>query len=63
MCLIHQDGFWFGHVPFGSLEKFQFLRQFPVDHLSFPVVSTFIHLLRLFATFGYVIDRFVPITA
>ena len=33
-CLIPQDGFWFSHVPIGSLVKFQFLAQFPVDHLS-----------------------------
>ena len=31
VCLILQDGFWFVHVPFGSMIKFQFLAQFPVD--------------------------------
>ena len=27
------DGFLFGHIPLGSMVTFQFLAQFPVDHL------------------------------
>ena len=38
-CLILQDGFWFVYVLFGCLVKFKLLAQFPVDHLSHPVVS------------------------
>ena len=41
-----QDGFWFVHIPFGSMVKFQFLAQFPVDHQSYLVVSSLILLLR-----------------
>ena len=44
---------------FGRMVKFQFLAQFSVDHLAHPVVSSFILLLRSFATFAYVINRFV----
>ena len=42
MHLILLDGFWFVHIPFGSMVKFQFLAQFSVDHLSYTVVSSFI---------------------
>ena len=38
MCLILQDGFWFVHVPFVNMVEFQFLTQFPMDHLSHLVV-------------------------
>ena len=37
---ILQNGFWFGHLPFGSMVKFKFFAQFPVDHLLHPVVSS-----------------------
>ena len=40
------DGFCFVHIPFGSMVKFQFLAQFPMDHLSHPVVSSLILFLR-----------------
>ena len=43
MHLILQNIFWFVHVPFGSIVKFQFLAQFPVDHFSHPVVSSFFY--------------------
>ena len=32
--LILRDEFWFVQVPFIRMVKFQFLAQFPVDHLS-----------------------------
>ena len=31
--LIHLDRFWFVHIPFGCMVKFQFLVQVPVDYL------------------------------
>ena len=34
--LILQDWFWFVNIPFVRMVKFQFLAQFPVDHLSHP---------------------------
>ena len=42
--------------------KFQFLAQFPVDHLAHPVVSSLLRFPCSFAAFSYVIDRFVSIT-
>ena len=45
MCLILQDRFWVVQIPFGRMVKFQFLAQFPVDHLLHPVVSTLILFL------------------
>ena len=38
--------FWFVHAPLSSIVKFQFLAQFPLDHLSHPVVSNLILLLH-----------------
>ena len=38
--LVLKKGFWFVHIPFGSIVKFQFLAQFSVDHLHQPVVSS-----------------------
>ena len=46
MRLILEDGFWFMHISFRNMVKFQFLAQFPVDHLPHPVVSSLILLLR-----------------
>ena len=40
MHLILQDGFSFVYISFGCIIKFQFLAQFPLDHLSHPVVSS-----------------------
>ena len=37
--------FWFMHVPFGSIVKSWFLTQFPVNHLSYPVVLSLVFLL------------------
>ena len=37
MRLLLQDGYWFVHISFGSIVKFQFLVQFQVDHLPNPV--------------------------
>ena len=42
MRLILQDEFWFMHIPFGSMVKFQFLTRFPADLLPHPVVPSFI---------------------
>ena len=53
MRLIHKDRFWFVHIPFSSMLKFQFLAQFPVDHLLHSFVSYPMLLLRLLATFAY----------
>ena len=43
--LIFQDRFWVMHLPFVPMMKSKFLAQFPVDHLSHPVVSSFILFL------------------
>ena len=45
MPLILEDRFRFVHIPYGSMVKFQFLAQFPVNYLSHPVMSTLILLL------------------
>ena len=61
MCLLLKDRFWFVHIPFGSMIKFQSLAQFPADHLLDPVVY---NLLCKFATFVYyVINRFISFSA
>ena len=46
MSLILQERFWFVNVSFGSMVKFQFLAQFPVNPLPYPVMSFFILLLH-----------------
>ena len=40
--LILQYIFWVVHIPFDRMVKFQFLVQFPVDHIAKPVVSSLI---------------------
>ena len=44
MRLAFYDRFWLIYIPFVSFDKFTFLTQFPVDHLSYP----FIPVLNLF---------------
>ena len=58
MCLIIQDGLLFVYIPFGSMVKFQFLAQFPVNLFLYPIVSSLVLFKRKFAVF----DRFVSIT-
>ena len=54
-----EDRFWVVHIPFVRMVKFQFLAQFPVDHLAHPIGSS---LQCQFAAFAYhVIERFVSI--
>ena len=48
--LIFQDGFWVVHIEF--VVKFKLLAQFPVDHISHLVVSSFIFFLVKFAAFA-----------
>ena len=43
--LILQDGIWIVHMPYVRRFKFQYLSQFPVDHLAYRVVSC--HILPL----------------
>ena len=50
MRLILQKGFWFVNIPFDSTVKFQFLAQFPMNHLSHPIVSSLAFFLRKFAS-------------
>ena len=58
-----QDGFCFVHIPFVRTVTFRLLAQFQVEHFPQPVVSSFIHSLRLFPKFAYYsIDRFVSVT-
>ena len=61
--LILQDRFWFAHIPFGSMVKFQFLAQITVDLLPHPVVSSLTLFLCKFVAFVYyAISSFVSIT-
>ena len=46
LCVFLCDGFWFVHIPFGNMIKFQFLAQFPMDPLPHPVMFTFVLLLQ-----------------
>ena len=46
MRFIFEDRFWVVRIPPVRMVKFQFLAQFPVDHLSHPVVSGLILFLR-----------------
>ena len=49
MRFILQNGFWFVRVPFGSMVRFQFLAQFPVN--TFPIIIIIIiiiYSLRVF---------------
>ena len=36
---------WFVHAPFGFMDKFESLAQFPVDHLSNSVVTSLVFFL------------------
>ena len=49
--LILQDGFWFVLLPFVRMAKFKLLAQFPVDHLSYLIVSSFFFFLFFFCSF------------
>ena len=51
LSFILPDGFRFIHIPFGCKLKCQFLTQFPVDHLSYTVMSS----LELFLMLLYYI--------
>ena len=62
MRLILEDRCWVVHITFDRMVEFQFLAQFPLDHLAHPFVSNFILFLCQFAVFAYVIDRFISIT-
>ena len=58
-----KDKFWFVHIPFGIMVKFQTCVQFPVDHFHQPIVPKLILLLCKLATFAYyVINHFVFVT-
>ena len=58
-----QGGFWFVHIPFGSMVEFHFLPQFPVDHVPYLVVSSLILFFRLFSVFTfYMINHFILFT-
>ena len=46
------DKFCFMHVPFGSIVKFQFLAQFPEDHISYPFMSIIILAFSQFDAFA-----------
>ena len=43
--LFLQERFWVMHIPFVRMVKCQFFARFPVDHLAYPVFSSFILLL------------------
>ena len=57
-----QERFWVVHIPFGSMVKFIFFTQFPVDNFPNPAVRSLIHFSLIFPAFGYyVIVHFVSI--
>ena len=58
-CFFCEDDFWFVQIISISKEKFQFLSQFTVGHLSNPVTPS---LLCQFAVFTYAINRFINVT-
>ena len=47
LSLIFLDRFWFVHTPFVSMVKFELLAQFPVGHLSHPVVPSLVFFLYI----------------
>ena len=59
MRLIFQNRFCVVRIPFIRMVKFQFLAQFPVDHLSHSVLYSF--WANLLHSFFCVIDLFVSI--
>ena len=62
MHFIFEGGFWFAHILFGTVVKFQFLVPFSVDPLPCLILYCIIIFLRSFATFAYdVINCFVSI--
>ena len=50
LCRIFQDRYWFMHIPFGRMEKFELVTQFPVDYLVHLVVSSLILILLLLSS-------------
>ena len=46
MRLIFEDEFGLLHIQFDSMVKIRSLAQFPVDHLSYPVMPSLIFLLH-----------------
>ena len=61
MRLILLDRIWVLHIQFVRMVKFQFLAQFPMDHLTHPVLSRLILFLHKFTVFAFVIDYFVSV--
>ena len=45
MCFILNSRFWFVHIPFISMLKFQSIAQFPVGHLPQSIIPVFLFLL------------------
>ena len=45
MCFVILDGFWFVYKLYGSILKFQFLAQLPLDHHSHPIASSLIVII------------------
>ena len=63
LCFLFEDRFWFVHILFICMGKFQSLVQFPVDHLSHPVVPSLVLLLCQLAVFDhYVSDSFIYVS-
>ena len=61
MYLILLDGFRFVFVSFGIRFKFQFLAQFPMDRLLYPIMTSLTLLLSKFVLFPYRINGFASI--
>ena len=61
VCLILQDGFRVVHIPFVCMVNFQFLAQFPVDHLPtqsclvfYSFCASLLYSLRLYRHITYI---------
>ena len=52
----------FVHIPFVNMARFLSLAQFPMDHLSHPVMSTFVFFLCQFAVSAHVINCIISVT-
>ena len=57
MYLTFQERFWFVHIPFDCMVKFQFLAQFLVDCLPHPIMSSLVLPLCVFAIFAYYVSN------
>ena len=61
--LFYLGQFWFVPITLVSKAKIESFAQFPVDHLSNPIMSSLVFLLYRFAAFAYyMINLLISIT-